>query len=92
MQRTLLKLVTVTSVAAALAACQATAAPGAEQVRITESAADVQSCKAVGNVNGSNTGSRRLDLSNAVVGLGGDTLLMTQPMAFLGIAYRCAKD
>jgi hypothetical protein len=30
-------------------------------------------------------------LSNAVVGLGGDTLLMTLPTAYLGVAYRCAK-
>jgi hypothetical protein len=34
----------------------------------------------------------QLELGNVVIGLGGDTLLMTRRLAYQGIAYRCAKD
>ena len=91
MDKPLLKVVAAASFALSLAACATVAAPGAEQVRITESPADVQSCKAVGNVDALVTGIRRIDLGNAVVGLGGDTLLMTNQWTSKGIAYRCAK-
>jgi hypothetical protein len=90
MNKTLLKL----AVSASLAACMTVtvnAAPGADKVRITQVPADVQGCQAVGNVEGLKTGVTPVMLGNVVVGLGGDTLLLTVPSAYLGVAYRCAR-
>jgi hypothetical protein len=78
--------------AATLAACAGvTPAPGSAEVRMTTVPADVQSCKAVGNV-GLERGNLEWEamLRNKTVGYGGDTLLMTEPL--VGIAYRCAKE
>jgi hypothetical protein len=94
MNKTLLKLAVSASLAASLAACTTVtvnAAPGADKVRITQVPADVQGCQAVGNVEGLKTGVTPVMLGNVVVGLGGDTLLLTVPSAYLGVAYRCAK-
>ena len=90
MNKTLLKL----AVSASLAACMTVtvnAAPGADKVRITQVPTDVQGCQAVGNVEGLKTGVTPVMLGNVVVGLGGDTLLLTVPSAYLGVAYRCAR-
>ena len=63
-------------------------APGAKQVKITDRAADVQGCTAVGNVR-----ERRQDypldveMRNQAVGLGGNVVYRTSPWA--GVAYRC---
>jgi hypothetical protein len=89
----LLKLAAVASLVASLAACVTiNAAPGADKVRITEVPADVQACKAVGNIDGTKVGGNDTLMRNEVIGDGGDTLLMTVPRAALGIAYRCGKD
>jgi hypothetical protein len=91
-----LGLVGALSLIASVAACATppVAAPGAEQVRETTVAADVQSCKAVGNLDpGLYVGMDGTDvlLRDQVVGLGGDTVLLTGG-AGGGIAYRCAKS
>lgn len=65
-------------------------APGAKQVKVTDRAADVRGCAAVGNVR-----VRRHDypldvensLRNQVVGLGGNVVYRTSP--WTGVAYRC---
>lgn len=92
MNNTLIKLIMPASLAASLAGCMTVnAAPGADKVHITEVPADVQGCQPVGNVEGMKTGGTPLMLGNVVVGLGGDTLLLTVPSAALGVAYRCSK-
>jgi hypothetical protein len=93
MNNTLLTLTISASLAASLAACadRIVVAPGADKVHITEAPADVQGCQPVGNVDGSRTGGTPVMLGNVVVGLGGDTLLMTARGTLLGVAYRCAK-
>ena len=71
-------------------------APGAAQVRIVRTATDVSACTAVGNVvptlpdtpNSVGNG----DARNITVGLGGNTLFVTQEFGgrvIKGIAYRC---
>ena len=86
--------------AASLGACalpQMQLAPGAAQVRITPNAADVQSCKAVGNVDAVKYDGDEMVMRNDVIGLGGDTLLLTLSVGDvgrggMGIAYRCTKN
>jgi hypothetical protein len=67
-------------------------APGADQVKLTHNAADVASCKAVGNVTGLSDRKGTLDieplLRNRTIGLGGNTVFLTQG-EFEGVAYRC---
>jgi len=77
-------------------------APGAPQVRITRNSADVSTCTAVGNVDGSHV--RRgmyadvtkdqiaiPQLQNQAIGLGGNTIFDTSNAYILsGIIYRCA--
>lgn len=92
MNKMLLKCVAASLLTSSLTACvTVNVAPGADKVRITEIPAEVQGCQAVGNVDGGQTGGMPAMLRNVVVGLGGDTLLMTIPLASVGIAYRCAK-
>jgi hypothetical protein len=76
-------------------------APGASGVKITRNAADVASCTAVGNVDGSHV--RRgmypdvtkdqiaiPQLQNQAIGLGGNTIFDTSSASSLtGIVYRC---
>ncbi len=81
--------------ATTLSACVAyTPAPGSERVKMTSRPADVQSCKAVGNIDGRKVGGNEMAMRNEVVGDGGDTLFITDPDVggMIGIAYRCAKD
>jgi hypothetical protein len=92
-------LVGLVSLSASLAACVTLpeAAPGADQVRETTAPADVQSCKAVGNIDPRSYRDSDVLLRNQVIGLGGDTALMTPTiwgttLGGPGIAYRCAKD
>jgi hypothetical protein len=66
-------------------------APGAAQVNITKSAADVAACTAVGNIP---QGIYSSDTAgNETVGLGGNTLFVTTAnntgTILGGIAYRC---
>jgi len=71
-----------------------TLAPGADQVKLTHNAADVASCKAVGNVTGLGPGpsTSPLDIEpqmrNRTIGLGGNTVFLTRG-PFDGVAYRC---
>ena len=96
--KTILTLGSLALLAASLTACVTVApAPGAERVRETSVPADVQSCKAVGNLDPHTYHGDDVLLRNQVVGLGGDTALMTvtiwgQMLGGPGIAYRCAKD
>lgn len=85
---------------AALGGCVTTApAPGAGQVKITHTAADVSGCTPAGNIKvprGANglvdIASAETQFRNAAVGLGGNVAFVTEgalgvPTA--GIAYRC---
>jgi hypothetical protein len=73
-------------------------APGAADVKIVHSAADVSACTAVGNFR--QPPGEYIDPRNVIVGLGGNTLLVTQqtigiaagPRTIVsGVAYRCPK-
>lgn len=72
-------------------------APGADQVRITHNAADVASCKAVGNVDvppdtpTPTPDNLERQLRNLTVGLGGNAVFVTvsQGIVLQGVAYRC---
>jgi hypothetical protein len=70
-----------------------TLAPGAAAVRIVQSEADVASCAAVGNVR--QPPDRAVDMRNLTVGVGGDTLFVTEGLSnnyiVSGVAYRCSK-
>jgi hypothetical protein len=76
-----------------------TLAPGADKVRITQDAADVASCAAVGNVNtlGEPQGPSQIadsskELRNQAVGLGGNVIFVTSATLGVpdhGVAYRC---
>ena len=75
-------------------------APGAESVRIVRGQADVSSCTAVGNVR--QPPDENVDIRNLTVGVGGDTLFVTEELAPTtaslnqytyiksGVAYRCS--
>jgi hypothetical protein len=78
-------------------------APGASEVRITRNAADVASCTAVGNVDGSHVRRTIVDVSkdkiaipqleNQAIGLGGNTIFDTSSAYSLsGIIYRCNQS
>jgi len=84
-----------------LAGCQTTTtvlAPGAASVRVVRSEADIASCKAVGNVR--QPPDQAVDMRNLTVGVGGDTLFVTEETKQVmgsydyivsGVAYRCSK-
>ncbi len=84
--------------ALALSACQTVVlAPGAEQVKVTNNASDVASCKPVGNVVGT-TGQFDWapELQNQAFGLGGNVVFVTGSpvnsnggMHREGVAYHC---
>jgi hypothetical protein len=66
--------------------------PGADQVRLTGSPADVASCKPVGYVHIEDLGWAREEFSNQVVGLGGNAAMVTKGSPshpHQGVAYRC---
>ncbi len=68
-------------------------APGAAAVRIVRNEADVTSCTAVGNVR--QPPDQNVDMRNLTVGVGGDTLFVTEGLSnnyiLAGVAYRCSK-
>ena len=76
-----------------LAGCVSTAlAPGAADVRVVKSSADVASCTAVGNVR--QPADQNVDMRNLTVGVGGNTLFVTEEVFGIiqsGVAYRCPK-
>jgi hypothetical protein len=67
-------------------------APGAEQIKETQLAADVAGCRAVGNVK-SEAGPVDLDtdIRNKTLGFGGNVLFVTSKFGSPseGVAYRC---
>jgi hypothetical protein len=94
-------ILAATATAFLLAGCAVTTtalAPGAASVRIVRSEADVASCTAVGNVR--QPPDQSVDLRNLTVGIGGDTLFVTEETKNTvgiatdyirsGVAYRCA--
>jgi hypothetical protein len=78
-----------------LAGCWVTTtalAPGAADVQIDRSATAVSSCTAVGNVRQSPD--LTADMRNLTVGVGGNTLFVTEESSGFvkaGVAYRCPK-
>jgi hypothetical protein len=86
---------------AAVAACVATTAgcatvalaPGAERVRLTKSAADVASCKPVGNVKAPSDSPPDFvaTIRNQAMGLGANTIFVTRDIngPEEGVAYNC---
>lgn len=99
MQRLLGRFVVTLSVIAAAGCATVVAAPGADQVRLTQNPADVAGCTAAGNINlppndqGLNAA---VNFRNLVVGFGGNTGLITQAVLssepLQGIAYRCPSE
>lgn len=97
--RDALSLIAVTTTL--LAGCVVTTtslAPGAAAVRIVRSEADVASCTAAGNVRQPPDG--YVDIRNLTVGVGGNTLFVTQETKSrvdsgdyiqAGVAYRCSN-
>jgi hypothetical protein len=99
LMKTVLRFAAFIAFGAATAGCATVAlAPGAERVRITNNAADVASCTAVGNVR--QPADQNVDMRNLTVGVGGDTLFVTESLSQLGgndyiksgVAYRCSKE
>jgi hypothetical protein len=92
MVRNALNAVAVTSLLVG-AGCVTTAlAPGASDVRIVRSEADIASCTAVGNVR--QPPDQNVDMRNLTVGVGGNTLFVTETImgnVMAGVAYRCPK-
>jgi hypothetical protein len=76
-----------------------TVAPGANKVRVTGDAADVTTCKAVGNIKVPEVSPgvvspfvAQTQFRNLAVGLGSDVALVTQGsvgVPITGIGYRC---
>ena len=66
-------------------------APGADQVQITNNAADVAACTAVGSLRFDNSGMPNSvnELRNRTIGLGGNTVFVTSAGLGEGMAYRC---
>jgi hypothetical protein len=90
--------IAVVLAAASLSACVSTPlAPGAEQVKVTHVAADVSSCKALGNLDLDAAAAGINSAKNHAIGLGGDTVLDTTPTSIYGtttllrtgVIYRC---
>jgi hypothetical protein len=91
---------TTTVAAILMSACvTVTPVPGADKVHLTQTAADVTGCTAVGNIKATRDGNGGIDpptaeteLRNQTVGLSGNTAFISSgslsvPMA--GVAYRC---
>jgi hypothetical protein len=70
-----------------------TLAPGAAAVRIVRSEADVAGCQPAGNVR--QPPDQNVDMRNLTVGVGGDTLFVTEEQSnhyiISGVAYRCNR-
>lgn len=88
-------IVTLAS-ASLLTACVTVAlAPGADKVQLTSNAKDVAACTAVGNVRApadeqeSNPDNTLNELRNQAIGLGGNTVFITNGELGEGVAYRC---
>jgi hypothetical protein len=79
--------------AAAILGCAIPLAPGADQVRITRNAADVEGCTPVGNIDRTDPNSDvHGQMQNQAVGLGGNVVFETSPILAhggTGVVYRC---
>jgi hypothetical protein len=90
----LLRVCVAAAMTTALVGCVTVApVPGAERIQLTKNAADVASCKAVGNVESAGS---PLDVEpsfrNQAVGLGADTVFVTDSWngrEGQGVAYKC---
>ena len=93
MIRTTLILLAVAGIGLQAGCVTTTLAPGAESVRLVKNQADVASCKPMGNVR--RPADDNVDIRNLTVGLGGDTLFVTEDVlgSFVkaGIAYQCGR-
>jgi hypothetical protein len=88
----------MTTTAILLSSC-VTLAPGADQVRITNKASDVATCKALGNIQVPKNdqglvdgASAQIQFRNQAVGLSSNVALVTEGFVSIpvaGIAYRC---
>ncbi len=93
--KAILAICTIAGFALASFGCVTVAlAPGADQVHLTKNAADVASCKAVGNVKSpqsDNAFDAEPSIRNQAVGLGGNAIFVTRDFnsALEGIAYHC---
>ena len=90
----ILRFAGVVAFGAATAGCATVAlAPGAERVRITNNAADVASCKAVGNVKALSVSPFEgvATIQNQAVGLGANMIFVTVYTSGSeeGVAYNC---
>jgi|ERR1700733_7459834 len=86
-----IRLLYTLAITALSAGCVTTTlAPGAAQVKIVRSAADVAARTAVGNV--ASDPQKLVDARNLAVGLGGNTIFVTSEgfgVILNGVAYRC---
>jgi hypothetical protein len=92
------RILVLMSIAVLTSACATVPlAPGAAQVRLTRDAADVASCRAIGNVAGdcspeSQKRTSEATLRNATISAGANAVLVTREWAGMvcgGIAYEC---
>jgi hypothetical protein len=90
--------IVVVLAAISVSACVSTPlAPGAAQVKVTRVAADVSSCKALGDIDLDAAAAGIDNAKNHAIGLGGDTILDTTPTSIYGttqllrtgVIYRC---
>jgi hypothetical protein len=80
-------LVTIVAILVSILTACVTAAPGADQVKITRNASDVAACKPVGNISAASM--NNLDpvvAQNNAVGLGANVVFNSGNG---GIAYKC---
>jgi len=86
--------------AVSVSACVSTPlAPGAAQVKVTRVAAEVSSCKALGNLDLDAAAAGIDNAKNHAIGLAGDTVLDTTPTSIYGtttllrtgVIYRCGS-
>jgi hypothetical protein len=99
MPRCLASLLATLSATLIVGCTTLTAAPGANNVRVTSNAADVTTCKAVGNIKVPEVSPgvvspfvAQTQFRNLAVGLGSDVALVTQgsvSVPITGIGYRC---
>ena len=86
-------------VLSAAARCATTVAPGAEKVRVTTNAKDVEGCRLIGQVDAPGPFNMpndwKIQLQNATLAAGGDTVFRTGPLAMTkhvsGMAYTCSQ-
>ena len=87
-------LVTLASVSLLTGCVTSALAPGADKVHLTTDARDVTACTAVGNVIGVQSNNPLRDnaiseMRNQTIGLGGNTVFVTDGELGEGVAYRC---